>query len=188
MATTVAARMIEQAYRELALTDAGKHTELWDGEPREKPPMSVGHTWAMTKLGFLLMGQLAWDEYQVRVDSGRLRRSARQYFIPDVMVIPTAFVRDLGGADALDVYDRPLPLVVEVWSPSTGDYDVTEKLAEYQRRGDGEIWYLHSSERTLTAWRRQPDGGYTEMVCREGEVRPVSLPGVVIDLAALFAA
>ena len=62
--------------------------------------------------------------------------------------------------DVLEVYDQPLPLVVEVWSRSTGDYDVEEKLAVYQQRGDLEIWRIHPYERTLTAWRRLPDGSY----------------------------
>jgi Uma2 family endonuclease len=54
----------------------------------------------------------------------------------------------------LEIYDEPLPLVAEVWSPSTGGYDVLAKLPEYRRRGDTEIWLLHPYERTLTAWRR----------------------------------
>jgi Uma2 family endonuclease len=45
--------------------------------------------------------------------------------------------------DELELYVEPLPLVVEVWSPSTGQYDVDEKLPEYQRRGDLEIWRFH---------------------------------------------
>jgi Uma2 family endonuclease len=76
---------------------------------------------------------------------------------------------------------------VEIWPRSTGDYDVEEKLPEYQRRGDLEIWRLHPYERTLTAWRRQPDGSYTETIYTGGVVHPVALPGVAIDLDALFA-
>jgi Uma2 family endonuclease len=78
------------------------------------------------------------------------------------------------------------PLVVEVWSRSTGDYDVEEKLADYQRRGDLEIWRIHPYERTLTAWRRLPDGSYEETIYRDGIVRPTALLGVEIDLTALF--
>ena len=80
-----------------------------------------------------------------------------------------------------------MPLVVEVWSPSTGDFDVAVKLREYQLRGDAEIWLVHPYDRTLTAWRRQTDGGYSETLYREGSIEPVALPGVRIELAALFA-
>jgi Uma2 family endonuclease len=61
-------------------------------------------------------------------------------------------------------------------------------LPIYQQRGDREIWLIHPDERTLTAWRRPPDGSYEETVYREGSVSPVALPGVTIHLAALFAA
>jgi Uma2 family endonuclease len=76
--------------------------------------------------------------------------------------------------------------VVEVWSPSTGDYDVDAKLPVYQQRGDLEIWRIHPYERTLTAWRRQPNGSYQETIHREGVVKPAALPGVAIDLGPLF--
>lgn len=61
-----------------------------------------------------------------------------------------------------------------------------EKLREYQRRGDTEIWRIHPYERTLTAWCRQPDGTYTETVQRSGTVQPAALPGVGIELDRLF--
>ena len=79
-----------------------------------------------------------------------------------------------------------MPLVVEVWSPSTGDYDVEEKLREYQRRGDLEIWRIHPYERTLTRWQRQPDGSYQESLIRTGSVHPAALPAVSIELDSLF--
>jgi Uma2 family endonuclease len=80
----------------------------------------------------------------VRVDAGRVRRPEATFFIPDVFVVPTAYaIPLLGQQDILEVFDQPLPLVVEVWSRSTGDYDVAEKIAVYQQRGDLEIWRLH---------------------------------------------
>ena len=62
-----------------------------------------------------------------------------------------------------------------------------EKLPEYQRRGDLEIWRIHPYDRTLIAWRRRPDGSYAQTTFTGGVVHPVALPGVAIDLDALFA-
>jgi hypothetical protein len=45
---------------------------------------------------------------------------------------------------------------------------------------------IHPFDRTLTAWRRQPDGSYTESYYSGGSVQPVALPGVAIDLDTLF--
>jgi Uma2 family endonuclease len=104
------------------------------------------------------------------------------------MVIPAEFVTPLLDLrDVLEAYDDPLPLVVEVWSRSTGDYDVREKLTVYQQRGDLEIWYIHPYERTLTSWVREPDGSYGETIYRDDDiVRPAALSGVMFELSDLF--
>jgi Uma2 family endonuclease len=181
-------RISNEAYERIALAEPDVKWELWDGVLREKPAMTDAHDWLTTKVGYFLLSQLDWSEYQVRVNSSRVRRPGSTYFIPDVFVLPTAYTAPFRNrSDLLSVFDPPLPLIVEVWSPSTGDYDIKEKLVVYQQRGDHEIWYFHPYEQTLTAWRRQPDGSYAETSYREGIVRPLALPGVEIDLALLFA-
>ena len=74
----------------------------------------------------------------------------------------------------------------EVWSPSTGYYDVDAKLLVHRQRGDLEIWLVHLYERTLTSWKRQPDESYQASLHRDGTIPPVALPGVTIDLGALL--
>ncbi len=103
-------------------------------------------------------------------------------------MIPVAYIerRQREFPLALELYDEPMPLVVEIWSPSTGAYDVDTKLIEYQRRGDLEIWRIHPYERTLIAWRRQADGTYTETIYTSGLVQAAFLPNVTIDLDSLF--
>ena len=181
-------RISGEAYERLALAEPDRKWELRDGVLREKPGMTAAHNWLAVTLGYMLMSQL---DRAVLPACGLMRdgctvperpTSSRMFssFQP-AYVTPL-----LDQQDVLEVYDQPLPLVVEVWSRSTGDYDVEEKLAVYQQRGDLEIWRIHPYERTLTAWRRQPDGSYEETIHREGVVRPTALPGVEIDLAALF--
>jgi Uma2 family endonuclease len=180
--------MTEEAYRQFALGDTSGQWELVRGQLREKPGMTARHGDVMDGLLRLLYEQLDPREYRLRVQHGRLRRSSDTYYIPDIAVIPTAMVLALldHPGETLDAYPEPLPLVVEIWSPSTGRYDVYEKLPDYQARGDLEIWYIHPYERTLTAWRKQPDGSYIESIYRDGIVRPQSLPGVETDLESLF--
>src|SRR5918998_6384190 len=181
-------RISGETYERLALAESDRKWELRDGVLREKPGMTAAHNELAVSLGYMLLSQLDRSVYRVRIDAGRLQRPQATYFIPDVFVVPTSYVIPLlDQQDVLEVYDQPLPLVVEVWSRSTGDYDVEEKLAVYQRRGDWEIWRIHPYERTPTAWRRRPDGAYTESVYRGGIVHPESLPGVAIHLDALFA-
>ena len=64
------------------------------------------------------------------------------YYIPDLVVIPTGY--DPPPADnrnRLTPTDEPMTLVVEIWSPSTGGYDLNTKVPAYQARAMG-IWRL----------------------------------------------
>ncbi len=177
-----------RTYQAIALEDPEGQWELHCGRLREKPSMSFGHNRGMMELGRQLMTKVDPERFEVRINSGRLRRQDETYYIPDLIVFPveySAHFRDL--PHALEVYDRPVPLVVEIWPPSTGEYDIDSKLPEYQRRGDLEIWRLHPFDRTLTVWRLQNDGSYETFVQTGGTIEPAALPGVTIDLDALFA-
>ena len=176
--------MTPEAYERLALAEPGVPWELHQGRLREKPAMSIGHNRTTMNLTRQLHLQLDPERFEVRANLGRARRGETTYYIPDVSVIPKA----PSGArlDALEVFTDPLPLVVEVWSPSTGNYDVDTKVPEYRARGDKEIWRLHPFERTLVGWRRQPTGRYVRFKQSGGTVEPVALSGIVIDLDALF--
>jgi Uma2 family endonuclease len=180
-------RISEQEYRELAMTDPDHLWELWDGVLVEKPLMSMKHEDVSTYLGAALINQLNRSEYRVNVNGGRTRLSPRNFFIPNVAVIPAIYKVNLeDDPRAFNAFAEPLPLVVEVWSWTTARYDVATKLHGYRERGDEEIWYIHPYERILTVWRRQPDGSHVEEICRSGLVPVASLPGVVIDLDAVL--
>jgi Uma2 family endonuclease len=148
--------------------------------------MSIEHNQVMSDLHIALGQQLDRRQFAVRSNAGHVRLPGQSYYIPDLVVIPAELQRPLWGRRGLEWYTAPLPLVVEIWSPSTGEYDIAIKLREYQRRGDLEIWRIPPYDRTLTAWRRQPDGSYTESVYKGGTVEPVALPNVTIDLDSLF--
>ena len=176
-----------ETYERVALEDDDTTWELVCGRLRAKPIMTTEHNDLCRRLVRRLVLQLDEADYAINQDATHLRISNGNTYVPDVVVIPRAAVERLRARPrTFEVYDEPMPLVVEVWSPSTGVYDVAEKLREYQLRGDAEIWRLHPYERTLTAWRRQADGSYSEQVFTGGAVEPVALPGVVIVLVELF--
>ena len=182
----VAQRISEQAYEEFVMSGVEGIWELHDGVLVEKPGMSFRHGEIPVRLGHFLLSQLDWNEYSVVVEL-RVRRPTATVFVPDLMVVPVAYSEEIRDRPVLAIYSEPLPLVVEVWSPSTGDYDLKAKVPVYQQRGDREIWHIHPYERTLTSWVRQADGLYRDTLYRGGIVRLASLPGVEIDLDRLFA-
>jgi Uma2 family endonuclease len=182
----VAQRMTEAVYREFVLSGVDGARELHDGQLVEKPGMSWKHGSTVTRLISMFHQQLDPAEFEVFTEL-RIRRPAATIFLPDLMVVPTSYGEAIRDLPVLAVFSDPLPLVVEVWSPSTGNYDVDAKLPVYKQRGDLEIWRIQSSEGTLTNWQRQPDGTYREVIHREGTIAPVALPEVSIDLGALLA-
>lgn len=181
----------EATYERVALEDPTGGWELVCGRLRAKPGMTTEHGQTIRRLDLRLAVQLeglAPGAYEISAGTAKLRIPTGSYYIPDLCVLPMEFVRrkrqELPGR--LEVYDEPMPLVVEVWSPSTGDYDVEQKLRDYQQRRDTEIWRIHPYEKTLTAWRRRSDGGYDETTYRGGSVQPVGLPGVTIEIERLL--
>lgn len=74
---------------------------------------------------------------------------------PDVAVVPADWSAAQGGTHKLEQYSAGLPFVAEVWSPSTGVYDIDTKLRDYLARGDEVVWRVHPYEKTVRAWTRQ---------------------------------
>ncbi|MGH2608378.1 MAG: Uma2 family endonuclease [Tepidiformaceae bacterium] len=178
----------EETYKRLSLEDDEDKWELVCGHLRRKPGMTHSHADVATQLVVILARQLDRRAFRVRENNSRTRVQAGTYFIPDIAVVPYALTGPKLGSpdDELETYTQPLPFVAEIWSKSTADYDVTDKLPEYQRRADLEIWFIHPYDRKATIWRRRPDGTYSREDFSSGVVSVASLPNVHIDLAELF--
>ena len=170
------------------LEETDGRSELYDGELRDKPPMSVDHNQSVWKLLRQVLLQLPPDTYQVRSNGGHLAIAGRNSYVPDLFVLPVETLeRSTPEQRRFERYAEPMPFVVEIWSPSTGTYDVDRKIPGYRARGDLEIWRIHPFERTVHIWRRQADGSYAESLRREGSVTLHALPQVTIELEPLFA-
>jgi Uma2 family endonuclease len=176
-----------EEYEEFILGEPDDVWELVRGRLRKKPLVSVGHADAVFELAFLLRSHLDRRVYRVSHNHARLKHGDCSYFVPDDVVLRVAdLVGDPANPWTVDAHTAPALLVAEAWSPSTRRYDIDEKLLAYQERGDLENWRLHPFDRTLTVWRRQPDSSYAETVLHGGAITPAELPGVTIDLNALF--
>jgi Uma2 family endonuclease len=181
----VAQRISESEYEQIVLAEPVERWELIEGRLREKPGMSWDHGRIVSLLIQRLGAQLNPYHYVVFAET-RVRRALGTIFLPDVMVVPTEYGETLAGRPILAIFSQPLPLVVEIWSPSTGDYDVDTKIPEYQQRGDLEIWRIHPYEKTLTVWRRQQNSSYDEVVLVQGTISPLAFPDVTLSLQELF--
>ena len=88
-------RITEQEYRELALEEP--RLELWDGEPREKPTMTIEHGGVSFYLAHALANQVDRRRYWISVNEGKARISGSTYFIPDVIAVPAELVTPFRG-------------------------------------------------------------------------------------------
>jgi len=175
-----------ETYERVALEDPHGGWELVCGRLRQKPPMTTEHQSTIRQAAEQFYDQIDRNLYAIDTAQTRVRISGENYLIPDLCVLPRELIhrRRREHPRELEIFDDPLPLVVEVWSPSTGERDRTEKLDAYRGRGDREIWLIHPYERWLRAWRRQQDGSYSETAYTgENMIEPATLSGVRIALA-----
>jgi Uma2 family endonuclease len=183
-----AVSLSRQQFEQLVLDDPDRPWEIIRGNLREKPAMSFAHNRGSLELYDSQRAQLDKNRYLVSANLARLHNPHDTYVIPDVVVIPVDLTRDFRMRPrSVEIYTEPVPLLSEFLSSSTGKYDVEGKLEAYKERGDREIWIFDPDHRFLTAWRRRDDGGYDNLVIREGNISPIALPGVVISLDDVFA-
>jgi Uma2 family endonuclease len=176
-----------KTFEQLALEEPAEKWELADGHVRKKPAMTMKHYDLAFELAYAIRSQVSHDRFHVRCDQGRLL-SGTSYLVPDVFVVEANQADQFRGLDAtLEAYSEPVPFVAEVWSRSTGQYDLAGKLDAYRQRGDQEVWLLHPYEKWIRINLRGPSGDYIESDVRSGLVRLTAIPGVVINVESLFA-
>lgn len=101
---------------------------------------------------------------------------------PDLLVVcDPEKVRERGIWGAPD-------LVVEILSPSTSRKDLHEKYGLYERSGVREYWVVEPTGRWVQQYVRGAEGRFGVEVTFEnqGTLECVVLPGLVLDVAALF--
>jgi hypothetical protein len=108
----VAQRMSDEQYQQFVLAQPDGQWELHDGRLVEKPGVTWEHMDVASQLSYLLQGQLDRSAYRVFIES-RVRRPAATVFMPDVMVVPTAYGEPFRGRPGtLAIFSDPLPLIV----------------------------------------------------------------------------
>jgi len=100
---------------------------------------------------------------------------------PDLIFIRTGRLHIFGPDLVVGAPD----LVVEILSPSSRTMDLTRKAQLYAEAGVPEYWVADPDEPSLRAYALR-DGEYRENPAEAGLLRSGIVPGLVVDLAALF--
>jgi Uma2 family endonuclease len=174
-------------FEAVVLEESDRKWELHHGRLREKSLASFGHNASCRNLILQLWNQVDQDDHDVLSNAGYLHSLDGGCFLPDVAIVPVALMtRFRRNPTEMEIYTKPIPFVAEAWLPRSMSYDFDVKFPSYRLRGDAEIWRVHPFRRTLTIWRRQPDGNYEESHYEGGTVQLHALPWVTIDVDALF--
>ena len=96
------------------------------------------------------------------------------------------------GPNALDPDDANTvtnpTLIVEVLSPSTEDYDRTEKLEHYRRIPTlAQVVFVTHAERVIEVWTRGAGDAWTRSEARDDEAVVLSAIGARLDVREVFA-
>ena len=177
-----------RTYAQLALEDAEGRWELMGGHPRRKPPESFQHGALIDGLIEQLVPLLRGSDYRLSVNHARLMIDQDHILLPDLAVVPRAVsaraVRE--RPNALETYHTSLPLLIDVWTPATAEFNVEARIPEYRRANAEEIWLVHPAARAVTVWVRRTGGAYQEAIRVAGTLTAVRVPGLALDITALF--
>lgn len=125
-----------------------------------------------------LGGCVLGSEFKLAVSSGRGRKSDVCAFLP-------------GRRPSLDapVAESPPDIAIEILSGRPRDIrrDRVEKLSEYAAFGVRHYWIVDPKARTVEFFELRGGGYAHALAASDGRVSPPDLPGLVLDLDALWA-
>ena len=122
------------------------------------------------------LGEVFYAPLDVRLADGSIVQ-------PDVIVV----LHDRAQIVADKLIEGAPSLLVEIESPSSRAVDWRRKAGVYARTGVPEYWRVEPEARAITV-HADPTADTYRIVRRETEVaQAVTVPGLVVDLGALFA-
>jgi Uma2 family endonuclease len=167
----------------LKLPEAEGIEEVVNGEIRKMPPNKILHADTVENLADLLKASADRNTIQVRVSTFGLviRREPLTTRVPDIAVFVRSQVVDQDGY----IHSAP-ELIVEVLSPANTRAERAEKLQDYESLGVPEVWVISPEARTVEVLSLKDGRLRTTALLRDGQIKPVHLPGVSVDVAAIW--
>jgi Uma2 family endonuclease len=167
----------------LKLPEAEGIEEVVNGEIRRMPPNKILHADTVENLADILWASVNRKTIQVRVSTFGLviRRDPLTTRVPDIAVFIRSQVVEQDGY----IHSAP-ELIVEVLSPANTRAERSEKLKDYESLGVPEVWVVSPEARTVEVLSLTDGRLTTTALLREGQLKPEHLPGVAVDLAAIW--
>ncbi|MGP3911644.1 Uma2 family endonuclease [Nonomuraea sp. 10N515B] len=155
----------------LKFPDDGNRYELFNGSLLVSPAPTPPHQLAITNV--LLILQRAAPPHLVTLTNVNLRVTDKDYYIPDVVVVPRSSVKTVG----LMFTPRDMLLAVEVGSSSTRDRDEALKAFAYAKAGIPTYWRIEPEEGPTLYVYELNGGTYdTPTAYKAGAVADLKIP------------
>ena len=187
---STSARLIN--YEDSLTMPENRFEEIVHGESRIMPPSTKWHDHLVWVLAKMLEQKLAQRDYEVHFQGTGLgiERIPLTYRIPDLMVYRTEALRqDRAQTARNDPYIWAVPeLIVECLSPSSRKGAVQELLADYARIAVPEVWLLDPKLPRFTSYRYESGALREWLTAETGQIAPVRMPEVIVDVPQLWAA
>ena len=157
--------------------------EVVNGEIQKMPPNKILHADIVENLADLLKASVDRKTTQVRISTFGLviHRDPLTTRVPDIAVFVRSQVVEQDGY----IHSAP-ELIVEVLSPANTRPERESKLKDYETLGVPEVWVISPEARTCEVLLLKDGRLETAAVLRAGQLQPTHLPGVTIDIAAIW--
>jgi len=168
--------------------DSLKRYELLDGDILVSPAPTVLHQWVAANLEFILQSHVRRHHLGVvlasPIDVVFGEGNVREVVQPDILFISNERRRIISDKEIQGAPD----LLIEVLSESTAERDRGYKKTLYGRYGVCEYWLADPQARTINVYAIRGEDLVLTGTFRNGDtMRTVLLPGLVIELDAVFA-
>ncbi|AMR28035.1 hypothetical protein A0257_13675 [Hymenobacter psoromatis] len=181
-AETATRHYTPEEYFELEATSEVRH-EYFEGEVFAMAGASKSHNVLAQNLAAGLRTALRGKGCQTFIEDVRLVLKENMYYVyPDVLVT-------CDPADRRDAYLVRHPvLIAEILSPSTAEYDRTEKFANYQKIPSLRHYLLVSQTAWVVEWFRRDEAGQWIYTLLHEPTGVLEIPdlGLVLPLRELY--
>ena len=155
-----------------------------NGEAIEVNRPSVRHQYILIRLASQLMNYVESRQQGLVVGDCNLELPNGNIYAPDILYLSQ---QNLNAYDRVQGYVRGVPdLVVEILSPSTADYDRTQKMGDYAACGVPWVWLVDQETLLIEEYQWTPEG----YLCRQAvdaqtPFRPHLFPELTLQMAQL---
>ncbi len=164
-----------------AMPDDGNRYELLFGEIVMSPSPGTKHQWVSVELGSTLREAARAAGWVVLIAPLDVHLGIQSVVQPDL------FAFDPMGPAVVrpDGVHGPPTIVVEILSPATRGRDLVGKTVLYAAAGVPEYWIVDVDASTILV-KQLRDATYDDTPNVDGIARSLVLPGLAVDIAALF--